>query len=71
MRQWKVVDAGMVHGSLRLGGLVKEAQQAIDEIARFLGREQPLWVSPDPACSNSLIFPRRERRPSQRQQYLQ
>jgi acetyl esterase/lipase len=30
--------AGMVHGFLGMGGLVKEAQQAIDEIARFLGR---------------------------------
>jgi acetyl esterase len=29
--------AGMVHGFLGMGGLVKEAQQAIDEIARFLG----------------------------------
>jgi acetyl esterase len=31
--------AGMIHGFLGMGGLVKEAQQAIDEIARFLGRE--------------------------------
>jgi acetyl esterase/lipase len=31
--------AGMVHGFLGMGGLVKEAQQAIDEIARFLSRE--------------------------------
>jgi acetyl esterase len=30
--------AGMVHGFLAMGGLVNEAQQAIDEIARFLGR---------------------------------
>jgi acetyl esterase len=30
--------AGMIHGFLGMGGLVKEAQQAIDEIARFLGR---------------------------------
>lgn len=31
--------AGMIHGFLGMGGLVQEAQQAIDEIARFLGRE--------------------------------
>jgi acetyl esterase len=31
--------AGMVHGFLGMAGLVKEAQQAIDEIARFLGRD--------------------------------
>ena len=30
--------AGMIHGFLGMGGLVQEAQQAIDEIARFLGR---------------------------------
>jgi acetyl esterase len=30
--------AGMIHGFLGMGGLVKEAQQAVDEIARFLGR---------------------------------
>jgi acetyl esterase len=29
---------GMIHGFLGMGGLVNEAQQAIDEIARFLGR---------------------------------
>jgi acetyl esterase len=31
--------AGMLHGFLGMGGLVKEAQQAIDEIARFLSWE--------------------------------
>jgi acetyl esterase len=30
--------AGMIHGFTGMGGLVKEAQQAIDDIARFLGR---------------------------------
>jgi acetyl esterase len=30
--------AGMIHGFLGMGGLVPEAQQAIDEIGRFLGR---------------------------------
>jgi len=30
--------AGMIHGFLGMGGLVEEAQQAIDEVARFLGR---------------------------------
>jgi acetyl esterase len=29
---------GMIHGFLGMSGLVQEAQQAIDEIARFLGR---------------------------------
>jgi acetyl esterase len=43
--------AGMVHGFLGMGGLVKEAQEAIDEIARFLGRDQAL--SPDPAAMTS------------------
>jgi acetyl esterase len=38
--------AGMVHGFLGMGGLVKEAQRAIDEIARFLSWEQPLPASP-------------------------
>jgi acetyl esterase len=31
--------AGMIDGFQRMGGLVKEAQQAIDEIAHFLGKE--------------------------------
>jgi acetyl esterase len=30
--------AGMIHGFMGMGELVEEAQQAIDEIARFLGR---------------------------------
>jgi acetyl esterase len=30
--------AGMIHGFMGMGGLVPEAQQAIHEIARFLGR---------------------------------
>jgi acetyl esterase len=30
--------AGMIHGFMGMGELVQEAQQAIDEIARFLGR---------------------------------
>jgi acetyl esterase len=30
--------AGMIHGFLGMGGLVQEAQQAIDEIGRFLAR---------------------------------
>ena len=30
---------GMIHGFMGMGGLVQEAQQAIDEIARFLGRK--------------------------------
>jgi acetyl esterase len=34
--------AEMIHGFLGMSGLVKEAQLAIDEIARFLGREEPL-----------------------------
>jgi acetyl esterase len=34
--------AEMTHGFLGMSGLVKEAQLAIDEIARFLGREEPL-----------------------------
>jgi hypothetical protein len=28
----------MIHGFLGMGGLVPEAQQALDEIVRFLGR---------------------------------
>jgi acetyl esterase len=38
--------SGMVHGFLGMGGLVKEAQQAIDEIARFLARDQASLASP-------------------------
>jgi acetyl esterase len=30
--------AGMIHGFMGMGELVQEAQQAIDEVARFLGR---------------------------------
>jgi acetyl esterase len=30
---------GMIHGFLGMSGLVQEAQQAIDDIARFLGRD--------------------------------
>jgi hypothetical protein len=29
----------MIHGFLGMSGLVQEAQQAIDDIARFLGRD--------------------------------